>query len=424
MLVYGVSALDHPPKLRAPQSGVSENFLEIDVPSDGTCIFYSVAVGTLLPLIQDPKAFFRIFKIMFGEDRFHLATDILNKLRHFNGQASSFAQEGGILFLAILVNEIFRGRVADYMRSNKLISPDRFRSTAYCPDLDNYYNAMARPADWNPHSPKNAMRGGGAELVAISRMLKIHITVYSLIGENQLEKQQPEYGSEFNIHLNLLRVVAHYENEAVVEKYGTYNHFRVLIPPAVFGPALMPISVLEANLGEDNERKSDGKPKLPLVTVAAYQDKLDQLKMAVDNLSRDDEKAIGMKLWRALSTKKAEISSPDINTAVAAAIYCQQQVVNAQQKMAKINHPSLGNVLANLALFIVGLGFMYLIAACIHYKETGRFGFFHKPALASNLSHISQVLQTCARELHPQITERQDYCRPLPDFKQWSPIRI
>ncbi len=90
--------------------------------------------------------------------------------------------------------------------------------------------------------------------------------------------------------------------------------------------------------------------------------------------------------------------------------------------------PSLLNILANLGLFLASLGAGYLLAAGVHYHQTGRFGFFHKPALSSELPAFSVKLAELRQErvTTDALAERVKSKAPetLPTYPEWSKIRI
>lgn len=110
---------------------------------------------------------------------------------------------------------------------------------------------------------------------------------------------------------------------------------------------------------------------------------------------------------------------------------CTQAVLNANTYFRQ-NHtsPSFLNVLANIGLFLLGFALAYTIVAGIHYKMTGRIGFFHKPKLAGELPAFSRKLVELHQERVNPRTARDTADappkapEPLPAFPEWSSCRI
>ena len=139
------------------------NYLEIDVPADGTCLFYSVMFSVLLPVLHDKNNFAEKFKLLFGTTNITLdaAESLHTLLQRYDGNPQFIIEHASQL--EVLVDTNFRQRVMAFMRSHK----EDFGGFV-SENLEAYLVRMAKPKSW----------GDQPEIEAISRLLQRRIKVY------------------------------------------------------------------------------------------------------------------------------------------------------------------------------------------------------------------------------------------------------
>jgi hypothetical protein len=110
-----------------------------NVPSDGNCLFWAVALAYLLPVKDIPDDFQNRLQNLFGDCDEATIASVLETLREYNpfsdidsvSQNSTFNEK---------VSSVFRGRVVDYMRSNSEQFRDYFEN-----DLEYHLSEMKKP---------------------------------------------------------------------------------------------------------------------------------------------------------------------------------------------------------------------------------------------------------------------------------------
>ncbi|MDR0772839.1 MAG: hypothetical protein LBE46_00640 [Wolbachia pipientis] len=132
--------------------------IKFDVPRDGSCLFWSVALAYLIPAKNDDNLFQQRYKVLFGnEENVRMAFKDFNKGFCFDNK------------LRELVTKIFRNLVVDHMRKNR----EKFKKFVIHKnehDFDNYLTNMESPGAW----------GDQPEIKAMSEMLNASITVSKL----------------------------------------------------------------------------------------------------------------------------------------------------------------------------------------------------------------------------------------------------
>jgi len=190
-----------------------EERVEVDVPADGSCLFYSLVFSTLLPAIKeaDPSRFHRVFINLFGDNLTKDAeNDLKELLKRYNGDPEFIPKHASAL--EILVDVHFRQRLVDFIKTNKSI----YDTAEYNEAKDDFNDSL-----WRMSKPKTW--GGNREIVAASQFLQQKITVYRKKKEGELELAL-QCGSADTAHLALVHTTS---------KPGgkQNNHFHYLIAP-------------------------------------------------------------------------------------------------------------------------------------------------------------------------------------------------
>lgn len=164
-----------PIEMKAPsQSRLTETkdipagLIEVDVPADGTCLFYSIVLSALLPHINDVEAFKRYFNLLFQHEKHPLHSNAAEELRKallpYNGEVDFIKKPNVSAALEVLVDVNFRCRVVDYIEANKA-------------DFAHFY-----PKNFEPELARMSIAktfGDLPQIHAASQLLKTTIVVYS-----------------------------------------------------------------------------------------------------------------------------------------------------------------------------------------------------------------------------------------------------
>lgn len=183
--------------------------VEIDVPADGTCLFYCVVLSVLLPIINDQNAFFTSFKKLFGED---LEIEASNQLKNFlyNYTGGQELIKNDDAQLESLVDNNFRKRVVEYMKAHKEI----FSQQEYTEEknFDEAMNTMLKTKTW----------GGHRELQAMSDFLERNFRNYEYKND-QLSLNANYSKDNYLDTIYLIHTSAQKESEI-------NNHYHYLLP--------------------------------------------------------------------------------------------------------------------------------------------------------------------------------------------------
>jgi HEAT repeat protein len=192
--------------------GLSENTYEVDVPTDGTCLFYSVMFSFLLPVVQDSGKFKARYIKLFGAEVSGSAEENRKRLQEYDGDPE-FISRHTAAFEA-LVNTIFRQNIVKYMREHA----EDFRGFIHI-EITSFETQMKEMED-----PAVRAWGGQSEIVAISRLLEVNVQIYkNQVGTAVLVpggNRDPGYESSCQINLVYTSV---YKNS------GSNNHYHYLI---------------------------------------------------------------------------------------------------------------------------------------------------------------------------------------------------
>jgi len=184
----------------------AEGVHEIDVPHDGSCLFYAVVFSVLLPLLDDSQAFSAMYLKLFGGKNRAGLENMKQLLTVYDGSLEFVDSHPEI---KVLIDENFRQRLVDYMKRNE----EDFQS--YYDDDETFTDCMKkmlRPGTW----------GGEREIQGISEFLGVAIRQYAT--EVGGPKYKRTYGEgKFQHEINLVYTTAS-DNPSAPK-----NHYHYLI---------------------------------------------------------------------------------------------------------------------------------------------------------------------------------------------------
>ncbi|MCC8369105.1 MAG: hypothetical protein LN573_03430, partial [Rickettsia endosymbiont of Oxypoda opaca] len=134
-------------------------FVPVDVPGDGSCLFWATALAYLIPVEDNSVAFAERFKRLFGEEESANIRHIRELIRKYDPFANNIRSDRTF---NRLVTRILRDRVVNYISSDA----DRYREFI-TGDFNQYLNNMRDRNSW----------GGEPEILAMSNMLGATINV-------------------------------------------------------------------------------------------------------------------------------------------------------------------------------------------------------------------------------------------------------
>lgn len=143
------------------------DFIEIDVPADGSCLFWCIALSVLLPKVNNAALFSQVFLQIFGEDNRESIKQIrllLSDYDHF--PETIYTNKRTVLQkLTQLIQVKFRGKIVEYLREH----PDDFlENTIDHASFNEFLTDLAQPTYY-----------GGQEVIeAASQMLGVQIQVF------------------------------------------------------------------------------------------------------------------------------------------------------------------------------------------------------------------------------------------------------
>ncbi len=146
---------------RYPRSDVDSEsgsrIKRIDVPGDGSCLFWSVTMAYLIPVRNDDALFRQRYEVLFGNEGAVIQN--LDRIRNLvrNLGAANYDDT-----FANLVRNVFRNRVVDHVSSHR----NEFRGFIEG-NFESYLENMRNPNAW----------GGEPEIRAMSGMLRATISV-------------------------------------------------------------------------------------------------------------------------------------------------------------------------------------------------------------------------------------------------------
>lgn len=190
-------------------------YCEVDVPHDGTCLFYSLVFSVLLPILNDAEQFHDLFNKLFDEDNFTESTEesLKDLLWQYDGNPNFVIQHKGADFLKRLVDIDFRQKLVAYMCKEKA----RFSAVAFTDEKEDF--------DVNMISMKKLRTWGGhREIEAASDFLQKRIVLYEKFKGQLTERAI--YGDEkYSNTIYLIRLDNHYHYLLAPCYFGTVQYF-------------------------------------------------------------------------------------------------------------------------------------------------------------------------------------------------------
>jgi hypothetical protein len=197
---------------------------ELDVPGDGTCLFYAVTLAYLLPVVEKPEEFKERFVKLFGEGVKDSSNNNRELLLKYNGIREFISDNTGVF--EVLVNNNFRERVVHLMTEQK----EEFSS--FIPSDEEIDDRLARMKD-----PSKKTHGDSPEIEAMSRLLGVRITVYER-KKAQLENYEispvvdGDHGESYEDRLYVVHAITPEKMDimkAYPETDKNNNHYRFLV---------------------------------------------------------------------------------------------------------------------------------------------------------------------------------------------------
>ncbi|MGL9717768.1 MAG: hypothetical protein ACR5K9_03610, partial [Wolbachia sp.] len=140
-------------------SASESRFIQINVPSDGSCLFWAVTLAYLTPIRNNNALFRQRYEALFGNEE-------IQNLNHIKNLVQNLGAANYDDIFANLVTDTFRNRVVNYMSSRE----NEFRGFVVDEHgFEHYLEDMRNPNTW----------GGEPEIRAMSEMLSARITVSS-----------------------------------------------------------------------------------------------------------------------------------------------------------------------------------------------------------------------------------------------------
>lgn len=214
MFAY-VSSILKKEKLNFPRcidgrDGIPHRY-EVNVPSDGTCLFYSVMFAYLIPVVNNQVQFKLRYEKLFGNKTSISADDNRALLRNYDGSLQFITDKA--TNLEMLVNIYFRKRIVDYMEKEKKNFIPLFPSEEL---FSAHIKTMADPF-------KKAW-GDQPEISAISQLLEANVVVYEYdTNKYPILKKGGNHGEQYLSKCQLQLVFTSAANG------GQNNHYHYLI---------------------------------------------------------------------------------------------------------------------------------------------------------------------------------------------------
>ena len=159
-----------------------DGYLEVDVPGDNNCLFWSAALGIIIPVVRDQAAFNSVYQRLFGDngsveiknqqtpgrtETIEISAPatmegVRNMLLTYDRQKETPTKYQGNL-LGILVCRRFRNRVVDKM--SEIFNEEQRTSIAGAGSWQTYTDGMRETNAW----------GGGPEIQAIAHLARVNI---------------------------------------------------------------------------------------------------------------------------------------------------------------------------------------------------------------------------------------------------------
>ncbi|OAI48537.1 hypothetical protein AYO45_00960 [Gammaproteobacteria bacterium SCGC AG-212-F23] len=191
--------------------GKNTSYIEVDAPSDGACLFYSVALSALLQARYDEKnnnpkgAFQKCYNDLFASSDL-VPPDSAPLLAALNGYKGD--TEWASLHLKDLVNNYFRVKISKQIEANRAVFEPAI--DVEC-DFPTYVKKILEPS----------FPGSEHEIVAMANILGKEILAYRYLPDNKLEQSKLSYGQKKGEPIYLIHSGIK----------GSENHYHYAINP-------------------------------------------------------------------------------------------------------------------------------------------------------------------------------------------------
>jgi hypothetical protein len=200
--------------------------LKVNVPNDGNCMFYCIALAFLMPTIKNREAFDKRFKLLFGEDeQINTSENLWKLLQYYDGSEYFVIKHD--LELRALASTPLRARVVQYMKENKYEEIMQHDHIVNNETSESYYKSMVETDRW----------GGQPELINFGRMLKTKIIVYRENSQNVFERSD-----------EVDEQTAQYQDTIYLIHVNFQTHYNYLLEPNV----LCPVELVQEVINTDN----------------------------------------------------------------------------------------------------------------------------------------------------------------------------
>ena len=192
---------------------------EVDVPDNGSCLFYSVAFSVLLSKLDNPGVFQNTFARLYGQGAAEAENNFKQLLLSYNGSKSFINEQGAAL--KVLVDICFRNQVVQYVNTYEKHLMEEFSTTITGIDLVQWMKTMSRPKSW----------GDEIAICAMASLLQHQIIVYQTNSEGHLE-ERARY--PLNVRSDSQGTVYLHHVNAIDKKDTTNrNHYHYFISPSL-----------------------------------------------------------------------------------------------------------------------------------------------------------------------------------------------
>ncbi|WP_410542226.1 tetratricopeptide repeat protein [Wolbachia endosymbiont of Tetranychus urticae] len=147
------------PQERQNLNDDQKNIRWVDVPGDGSCLFWSTALAYLIPVKDNDNLFAERYQKLFGAESLQHLDHVRSLIRN---------NDLGDNVLSGLIRDHFRNRVVNHIENNRTLFQDFIGNNE---QFTSYLNSMRNPETW----------GGEHEIRAMSEMLGALITVHSRV---------------------------------------------------------------------------------------------------------------------------------------------------------------------------------------------------------------------------------------------------
>lgn len=407
------------------------DFLKLRVPADGNCAFYSFALGLINLIILDKYTLSKNnYQLLAWQFHSRNQKDVIDSRRKFydtgiqeNGKRVRL--KGVSERLLNLQEALMEERLNSfeqfkyYLHSNKTAFVSVCGTAIFLAHALRALSAKALSQNKEIVSANITDQDGeNAEfdqLAALAKLLDLDLIVYDAKLDSMRSTKEGLANPSTRPQIALIfegdQLSPHYNFLITKDDYSQ--------PPYYFA---FPNSFKKSDpLKLLHDRVMQEKNKFHSVKFREFRDYLRNLENEVRELKNPVEIDIGNHLLSVLRNNANPLFGPQPAKQAEALRLCHQTLGQAQREFEGTKRKSLCNLLANLGLFLLGLGVIYLALGTLHYLSTGRFSFFNKPSLDKALPQFSQQLLRCVEETG---LARDSHLDTLTPVSAWSSLKF